>query len=320
MRAIQVTEPGGADVLKVVDIDQPAIAANQVLVRNAAAGVNYIDTYQRSGVYPIPTPFTLGLEGAGEVVEVGVGVTDIAVGEQVAWKAAPGSYAEYVAVSDSEAVPVPDGVSPELAAAVMLQGLTAHYLAVSTYPVKEGDWAVVHAGAGGVGLLLTEIVKKRGGNVLATTSTPEKAELARSAGADEVTTYDDFADKIKKLTGGKGAHVVYDGVGKTTFDQSLAALRPRGYMVLYGGASGQVPPVDPQRLNSGGSLFLTRPTLVHYASDRDELVSRTDEVFGWIADGSLTVRIGHRYDLADVVQAHNDLEGRKTTGKIILTV
>jgi NADPH2:quinone reductase len=215
---------------------------------------------------------------------------------------------------------VPNGVPHELAAAVMLQGLTAHYLAVSTYPIKEGDWAVVHAGAGGVGLLLTEIVKKRGGNVLATTSTPEKAELARSAGADEVASYEDFAAKIKDLTGGKGAHVVYDGVGKTTFDQSLASLRPRGYMVLYGGASGQVPPVDPQRLNSGGSLFLTRPTLVHYATDRDELVSRTDEVFSWIADGSLTVRIGHRYDLADVVQAHNDLEGRKTTGKLILTV
>jgi NADPH2:quinone reductase len=320
MRAIQVPEHGGADVLKVVDIDPPKIDADQVLVRNAAAGINYIDTYQRGGVYPIPTPFTLGLEGAGEVVEVGVGVTDIAVGESVAWKGALGSYAEYVAVPVSEAVPVPDGVPHELAAAVMLQGLTAHYLAVSTYPVKEGDWAVVHAGAGGVGLLLTEIVKKRGGNVLATTSTPEKAELARSAGADEVATYKDFADKIKDLTGGKGAHVVYDGVGKTTFDQSLTSLRPRGYMVLYGGASGQVPPVDPQRLNSGGSLFLTRPTLVHYATDRDELVSRTDEVFSWIADGSLTVRIGHRYDLADVVQAHHDLEGRKTTGKLILTV
>lgn len=320
MRAIQVPEHGGADVLKVVDIDPPKIGADQVLVRNAAAGINYIDTYQRSGIYPIPTPFTLGLEGAGEVVEVGVGVTDIAVGESVAWKAALGSYAEYVAVPVNEAVPVPDGVPHELAAAVMLQGLTAHYLAVSTYPVKEGDWAVVHAGAGGVGLLLTEIVKKRGGNVLATTSTPAKAELARRAGADEVASYEDFAAKVKDLTGGKGAHVVYDGVGKTTFDQSLAALRPRGYMVLYGGASGQVPPVDPQRLNSGGSLFLTRPTLVHYATDRDELVSRTDEVFGWIADGSLTVRVGHRYDLADVVRAHNDLEGRKTTGKLILTV
>lgn len=320
MRAAQVPEHGGADVLKVVELDPPTIQPDQLLVKVAAAGVNYIDTYQRDGIYPIPTPFTLGLEGAGEVLEVGADVSGFEVGDTVAWKQALGSYAEQVAVPAAEAVPVPAGVTPEQAAAVMLQGLTAHYLATSTFPVREGDWAVVHAGAGGVGLLLTEIVKKRGGHVLATTSTPEKAELARSAGADEVATYENFAAKAKELTDGKGAAVVYDGVGKTTFDQSLSALRIRGYMVLYGGASGQVPPVDPQRLNSGGGLYLTRPSLVHYASDRDELLTRTNELMSWIADGSLTIRIGHRYDLSDAGQAHKDLQGRRTTGKLILTV
>jgi NADPH2:quinone reductase len=320
MRAVQVPEHGGADVLKVVDIDPPTIKPDQLLVRVAAAGVNYIDTYQRDGIYPIPTPFTLGLEGAGEVLQVGADASGFAVGDTVAWKQALGSYAEQVAVPAAEAVPVPAGVTAEQAAAVMLQGLTAHYLATSTYPVQEGDWAVVHAAAGGVGLLLTEIIKKRGGHVLATTSTPEKAELARGAGADEVSTYEDFAAKAKELTDGKGAAVVYDGVGKTTFDQSLSALRIRGYMVLYGGASGQVPPVDPQRLNSGGGLYLTRPSLVHYTVDRAELLSRTNELMSWIADGSLTIRIGHRYDLADAGQAHKDLQGRRTTGKLLLTV
>jgi NADPH2:quinone reductase len=320
MRAVQVPEHGGADVLKVVDIDPPTIGPDQLLVKVAAAGVNYIDTYQRDGIYPIPTPFTLGLEGAGEVLQVGADVSDFAVGVTVAWKQALGSYAEQVAVPAAEAVPVPAGVTPEQAAAVMLQGLTAHYLATSTYPVQEGDWTVVHAAAGGVGLLLTEIVKKRGGHVLATTSTPEKAELARSAGADEVATYEDFAAKAKELTGGKGVAAVYDGVGKTTFDQSLSALRVRGYMVLYGGASGQVPPVDPQRLNTGGGLYLTRPSLVHYTVDRAELLTRTNELMSWIADGSLTIRIGHRYDLSDAGQAHKDLQGRLTTGKLILTV
>ncbi len=258
MRAVRVPEHGGADVLTVVDLDPPTIGPDQLLVRTAAAGVNYIDTYQRDGIYPIPTPFTLGLEGAGEVLQVGAEVSGFAVGDTVAWKQAAGSYAEQVAVPAAEAVPVPAGVSAENAAAVMLQGLTAHYLATSTYPIQQGDWAVVHAGAGGVGLLLTEIIKKRGGHVLATTSTPEKAELARGAGADEVATYEDFAAKAKELTEGKGVAAVYDGVGKTTFDESLSALAIRGYMVLYGGASGQVPPLDPQRLNSGGGLFLTR--------------------------------------------------------------
>ncbi|GAA1713197.1 quinone oxidoreductase [Fodinicola feengrottensis] len=320
MRAVRVPEHGGADVLTVVDLDPPTIGPDQLLVRTAAAGVNYIDTYQRDGIYPIPTPFTLGLEGAGEVLQVGAEVSGFAVGDTVAWKQAAGSYAEQVAVPAAEAVPVPAGVSAENAAAVMLQGLTAHYLATSTYPIQQGDWAVVHAGAGGVGLLLTEIIKKRGGHVLATTSTPEKAELARGAGADEVATYEDFAAKAKELTEGKGVAAVYDGVGKTTFDESLSALAIRGYMVLYGGASGQVPPLDPQRLNSGGGLFLTRPSLPHYTRDRAELLSRTNELMSWIADGSLTIRIGHRYDLADAGQAHKDLQGRHTTGKLLLTV
>jgi NADPH2:quinone reductase len=320
MRAVQVPEHGGADVLKLVDLDPPTIKPDQVLVRTAAAGVNYIDTYHREGVYPIPTPFVLGLEGAGEVVEVGADVSGISVADTVAWKQALGSYAEFVAVPAAEAVPVPAGVDPELAAAIMLQGITAHYLTTSTYPVRDGDWAVVHACAGGVGLLLTQIIKSRGGHVLATTSTPAKAELARGAGADEVATYDDFADRVRELTGGAGAAVVYDGVGKTTFEQSLAALRVRGSMVLYGAASGPAPSIDPQRLNSGGGLFLTRPSIMHYTRDRAELVARTDDLMKWIADGSLTVRIGHRYDLAEAGQAHRDLQGRMTTGKILLTV
>jgi NADPH2:quinone reductase len=303
-----------------VDIDSPELPADHVLVASAAAGVNYIDTYQREGTYPIPTPFTLGLEGAGRVQQVGSDVSGISVGDSVAWKQAKGSYAQQVAVPATESVPVPEGVGLEQAAAVMLQGLTAHYLATSTYPIQPGDWAVVHAGAGGVGPLLTEIVKKLGGRVLTTTSTAEKAELSRSAGADEVASYDDFAARVKELTGGEGAAVVYDGVGKTTFDQSLRALRVRGTMVLYGAASGPVPPVDPQTLNSGGALYLTRPTLWHYTRDRAELTARTDELFGWIADGSVTVRIGGRYDLAEATQAHIDLQSRRTTGKLLLTV
>ncbi len=318
MRAIQVTEHGGPEVLAVVDVPTPTPGEGQVLIDVAAAGVNFIDTYQRSGSYPIETPFILGMEGAGTVRAVGAGVEGIAEGDRVAWKGGLGSYAESVAIEASEAVPVPEGLDDELAAAAILQGITAHYLASSTYPVQDGDWVVVHAAAGGVGLLLTQIVKLRGGHVLATTSTPEKAALAEAAGADRVVGYDEMPDAAREVTNGVGVSAVYDGVGKSTFDDSLAALRIRGTMVLFGAASGPVPPVDPQRLNKGGGIFLTRPAIAHYTRDRAELTTRTDELFGWIADGSLRVAVGHRYRLAEAAQAHTDLEGRRTTAKLLL--
>jgi NADPH2:quinone reductase len=320
MRAIQVNSYGGPEALQLVDVDTPQPGPGQVLVDVAASGVNYIDTYQRSGIYQVPLPLVLGLEGAGTVAAVGSGVTDLAVGDRVAWAAAQGSYAERALVAAAQAVPVPDGVSDEVAAAVPLQGMTAHYLASSTYPVQAGDTVIVHAAAGGVGLLLTQIVKMRGGRVIATVSTEEKAALARRAGADEVVRYDqvDFATEARRLTDGAGVAAVYDGVGRTTFDASLSTLRPRGTMVLYGASSGPVPPVDPQRLNSGGSLFLTRPSLGHYTATRAELLQRAEEVLGWIAAGKLDVRIGGRYPLAEAGRAHEDLQGRRTTGKLLL--
>ena len=318
MKAITIERTGGPEVLTPVDVEAPAPAEGQVLVDVAAAGVNYIDTYHRDGTYPQPLPFRPGLEGAGRVRALGAGVEGFSVGDLVAWKGAPGSYAEQVAVAAGELVPVPEGVQPETAAALLLQGLTAHYLATSTHPVAEGEWVVVHAAAGGVGLLLTQIVKLRGGHVLATTSTPEKAELARAAGADEVTGYDGFAARARELTGGRGAAVVYDGVGRDTFDAGLEALRPRGLMALYGGSSGQVPPFDLQRLNGAGSLYVTRPTLAHYASDPAELRARAAELLGWVATGRLDVRIGHRYPLQEASRAHEDLQARRTTGKLLL--
>jgi len=318
VRAIQVTEHGGPDVLALIDAPAPEAGDGRIVVDIAAAGLNYIDTYQRSGIYPIETPFILGMEGAGTVRAVGAGVESVSVGDRVAWKDGPGSYAESVAIDAAEAVPVPEGVADDLAAAALLQGITAHYLATSTYPVRDGDWVVVHAAAGGVGQLLTQIVKLLGGHVLATTSTPEKAELATAAGADKVVTYAQMLDAAKELTSGAGVAAVYDGVGASTFDDSLAALRIRGTMALFGAASGPVPPLDPQRLNRGGGLFLTRPALAHYTRDRDELTARTDELFGWIADGSLRVQIGQRYPLAEAAAAHRDLEARKTTAKSLL--
>lgn len=318
MRAIQVTEHGGPEVLALIDAPTPEASHGQIVVDIAAAGLNYIDTYQRSGSYPIETPFILGQEGAGTVRAIGAGVEGFSVGDRVAWKNCLGSYAQAAAISAAEAVPVPDGVEDEVAAAAMLQGLTAHYLASSTYPVQRGDWVVVHAAAGGVGQLLTQMVKLRGGYVLATTSTSEKAALATAAGADRVVAYDEIPDAAREVTNGAGVAAVYDGVGKSTFDDSLGALRIRGTMALFGAASGPVPPFDPQRLNSAGGLFLTRPSLVHYTRDRDELLARTDELFGWIADGSLRVEVGHRYPLAEAAQAHRDLEGRKTTAKVLL--
>jgi NADPH2:quinone reductase len=320
MRAIVITRAGGSDVLEARDEPDPQPGAGQVLVELEAAGVNFRDIYEREGVggYTNEPPFVAGAEGAGTVVGVGEGVTELSQGDRVAWSNAQGSYAERVVVDVKGAVPVPAGVSTEVAAAALLQGMTAHYLAVDTYPVQSGDPVLVHAAAGGVGLLLTQIVKLRGGRVIATTSSSEKAELAKGAGADHVIGYDGFAEQARELCGG-GMAAVYDGVGQATFDESLAALRPRGYMVLYGAASGPVPPVDPQRLNAAGSLFLTRPSLPHYVATRHELLHRAREVFGWIADGRLDVRIGARYPLDQARQAQEDLAGRKTTGKLLLT-
>ncbi|HZV49066.1 MAG TPA: quinone oxidoreductase [Candidatus Dormibacteraeota bacterium] len=320
MRAIRVQRYGGPEVMELVEVDPPRPGPGQVLVRVAASGVNYVDTYQRSGIYQVPLPLMPGVEGAGTVVEVGEGVTDLRAGDHVGWVAAPGSYAEQVVVDADRAIPLPAGISDELAAAVLLQGLTAHYLCTSTYAVREGDPVLVHAAAGGVGLLLTQMVKLRGGRVIATVSTDEKAALARDAGADEVIRYDrvDFTAEVRRLTGGEGLPVVYDGVGRTTFDGSLACLRPRGMLVLYGASSGPVPPFDPQRLNQGGSLFLTRPSLGHYTLTREELLGRAGDVLGWVTSGRLRVRIGGRYPLAEARRAHEDLQARRTTGKLLL--
>jgi NADPH2:quinone reductase len=321
VRAVTVSAPGGPDVLQLVDRDDLTPGPGEVVVDVAAAGVNFMDIYAREGRPPYgqPTPFVLGAEGAGTVRAAGAGVDGIGTGDVVAWTGVPGSYAEQVVVPAERAVPVPAGVAATTAAAVMLQGCTAHYLATSTWPVTAGDVAVVHAAAGGVGLLLTQIVRLRGGVVVATTSGGEKAELARGAGAQHVAGYDDFRDVVREVTGAAGADVVYDGVGRATFDDSLAALRRRGMLVLYGAASGPVPPVDLSRLMTGGSLFVTRPTLGDYLVGRDELVARTSELFGWIAAGALSVRVGGTYPLAEAARAHEDLAGRRTTGKVLLT-
>jgi NADPH:quinone reductase len=320
MRAIVVSELGGPEVMAAAERDDLKAGPGQLVVRVAAAGVNFMDIYQRTGIgnYKTPTPYTPGGEGAGTVLAAGQGVTDFAVGDQVAWAGSPGSYAEQVVMPAQNAVPVPNGIDLKVAAAVMLQGMTAHYLCNSTFPVAEGNITVVHAAAGGVGLLLTQMIKRRGGIVVATTSTREKAALAQRAGADHVTTYEEFAEAVRRVSGERGADVVFDSVGKATFDASLSALRPRGMMVLYGGSSGQVPPFDLQRLNSGGSLYVTRPTLGHYMADRAELLWRVGDLFEWIAKGELDVRIGGEYPLADAARAHEDLAARRTTGKLLL--
>jgi NADPH:quinone reductase len=320
MRALVVTENGGPEVLEVQSRPTPEPGAGEVLIEVAAAGVNFIDVYQRTGRYPIPTPFVLGGEGAGRVAAVGAGVTGVAVGDQVATAGASGAMAEAVAVAVEQVVPVPDGVSADLAAAAMLQGMTAHYLVTSTYAVQEGDEVLIHAAAGGVGQLLVQLAKARGAHVVATVGAAAKEDIARRRGADEVIRYDrvdDLAAAVRAASGG-GVHVAYDGVGKATFDASLASLRRRGMMALFGAASGAVPPLDPQRLNSGGSLFLTRPTLGHYTATRDELLWRAGEILGAIADGSLHLSIGGRYRLEDAADAYRDLEGRATTGKLLV--
>lgn len=318
MRAIVVSELGGSEVMVPADQPDPVAGPGQLLVEVAAAGVNFIDIYRRSGVYKQQVPYVPGSEGAGVVIAAGEGVTEFMAGDHVAWCECPGSYAEKAVVAAANAVPVPAGIDLKIAAAAMLQGLTAHYLCRSTYPVSEGTVAVVHAAAGGVGLLLTQMIKDLGGTVVATTSSTPKAVLAKQAGADYVTTYEEFPAVVRDVTGGRGADVIFDGVGMATFDASLSVLRPRGMMVLFGGSSGQVSPFDLQRLNSGGSLYVTRPTLAHYVADRAEFEWRASDLFGWIAKNELTVRIGAEYPLADAARAHDDLAARRTTGKLIL--
>jgi NADPH:quinone reductase len=312
-----VTRSGGPEVLELHDEPAPEAAAGEVLVDVEAAGVNYRDVYEREGSYGGSPPFVAGVEGAGTVCAVGEGVTEFSVGDRVAWISAQGSYAEQVVVEEARAVPVPDGISSELAAAVLMQGMTAHYLATTTYPVQPGDDVLVHAIGGGVGLLLTQIVKMRGGRVIGTTSSADKEQRARQVGADEVIGYEGFAERVRELTRG-GAAVVYDGVGQATFDGSLASLRLRGTIVLFGAASGRVPPFDPMRLEEHGSLFLTRPSIRHHTAKRDELLERAAEVFGWTAEEKLRVHIGGRYALEDARRAHEDLEARRTSGKLLL--
>lgn len=316
--AIVVSEPGGPDVLTLTTVDRPDAGPGQLLVKVAAAGVNFIETYQRSGTYPMQHPFTPGAEAAGTVEAVGAGVPGFAAGDRIAFAEGTGTYGEFAVVDADKALPVPEGVDLETAAALPLQGMTAHYLINSTFAVQAGQTVLAHAGAGGVGLLLIQLLKAKGARVITTVSTPGKEELSRGAGADEVLRYEGFAGAVRDLTGGTGVDVVYDGVGRATFDESLRSLRIRGTLVLYGAASGPVPPVDPQRLNSGGSLFLTRPTLAHYLLTPEERRWRSEELFGAVAAGQLDVRIGARYALADAARAHEDLQARRTTGKVLL--
>jgi NADPH2:quinone reductase len=321
VRAIQISSAGGPDVLTPVELPDPQAGPGTLLVEVAAAGVNYIDTYQRAGIYAMTLPYVPGLEAAGRVRTVGDGVSGFAAGDRVAWSENLGSYAELVAVAAEKAVPVPDALSDEVAAAALLQGMTAHCLVTDCHPVQPGEDVLVHAAAGGLGLMLTQLATARGGRVIGTVSTPEKEELARAAGAAEVIRYtevDDLAAAVREVTGGAGVHVAYDSVGATTFDASLAALRRRGLLVLCGASSGPVPPLDPQRLNAAGSVYLTRPKLFDFIATREELTARAAAVYSAVADGDLDVRIGHRYPLEDARTAHEDLQGRRTTGKLLL--
>jgi NADPH2:quinone reductase len=320
MKAIVVEQTGGPEQLTLSERPDPRPGPGELVVDVGAAGVNFIDIYQLQGIYPRALPYVPGSEGAGRVSAVGDGV-DVRVGERVAWAMVDGAgYAEQVVVPAERAVVLPDELDTETAAALMLQGLTAHFLATSTYAVQPGEFALIHAGAGGVGLLLTQLVVARGGRVISTTSSAEKAELSRAAGAQTVIdyTHEDVGARVRELTGGDGVAVAFDGVGAATFDASLDSLRPRGSLVLFGAASGPVAPLDPQVLNAKGSLWLTRPTLSHYIATRDELLERTNELLGWVADGSLQVRVGARYPLAEAARAHEDLAARRTTGKLLL--
>lgn len=320
MKAIQVAQVGGPEALTLVDAPVPDPKPNEALVQIEAAGVNFIDVYFREGRYPAPLPFINGQEGAGLVVAVGSDVTTLKLGDRVAYTGALGSYAEYVAVPADRLVKLPDELDFNQAAAAMLQGMTAHYLSHSTYPVKSGDTVLVHAAAGGVGLLLVQMAKKLGARVIGTAGSAKKAELAREAGADEVIIYTeaDFETETRRLTDGEGVQVVYDGVGKDTFAKDLKVMRPRGYVVLFGGASGAVPPFELMELTKHGSLFVTRPTLVNYIASREELEERANDVLQMIVRGELKLRIHQTYPLAEAQQAHRDLEGRKTTGKLLL--
>jgi len=320
MKAIQISEAGGPDVLKLVELPIPEPGPGQVLLRVEATGVNFVEVYFRKGIYKAAFPLIPGSEAAGTIEELGPGVTGFAAGDAVVSTSVMGSYAEYALVPAAQLVKVPAGLSMESAAAVLLQGMTAHYLAFSTYPLKAGDTALVHAGAGGVGLLLTQIAKRIGARVITTVSTAAKAELSREAGASDVILYteQDFEVEVKRLTGGKGVDVVYDSVGKTTFDKSLNCLHPRGMVALFGASSGPVPPFDLQQLNSKGSLYVTRPSMWHYIATRAELEWRSGDVLNWAAKGELKLRMEHTYQLAEAAQAHIDLEARKTTGKVLL--
>jgi NADPH2:quinone reductase len=322
MRAIEISKTGGAEVLVLRELPTPTPGAGQALIQIEAAGVNFIDVYQREGRYPVKVPFVPGQEAAGTVIELGPEVAggSVKLGDRVVWCHIMGTYAEFAVAPVSRLIAIPEGVSTKQAAAVMLQGMTAHYLAYSTYAIQAGDTVLIHAGAGGVGLLLIQIAKRLGSRVLTTVSTEAKAALAREAGADETILYttEDFVAKVRESTDGQGVPVVYDSVGKTTFDGSLACLQPRGLMALYGGSSGAVPPFDLIQLSTKGSLFLTRPTMKDYIATRADLEERAGDVLGWVADGRLKLRMEHRYPLEDAAEAHRDLEGRKTTGKVLL--
>jgi NADPH2:quinone reductase len=320
MKAVRIHAPGGPEVLKYEDVPEPQPKAGEAVVKVDAAGLNYIDVYYRSGQYKAELPMTLGLEAGGTVTAVGPNVTEVRVGDKVAYTGVAGAYAQYAAVPAQRLVVLPAGVSTRQGAAAMLQGMTAHYLACSTYPLKRGDTCLVHAAAGGVGLLLCQIAKMRGARVIGTVSTEAKAKLAREAGADEVILYttQDFEAEVKRLTSGKGVQVVYDSVGKTTFEKGLTCLALRGLMALYGQSSGPIGTFDPQVLNQKGSLFLARPSLVHHIATREELLQRAGEVLGWIRDGKLRLRTEFEFPLKDAAEAHRALEGRKTTGKVLL--
>jgi NADPH:quinone reductase len=322
MKAIRVHEHGGPEVMKLEDVPLPEPGPKQALVRLAASGVNFIDVYFRTGLYKAETPTALGSEGAGIVEKIGPDVTEVAVGDRVAYAMARGSYAEYAVVVSAALVKLPDAITFEQAAAAMLQGMTAQYLTHTTYPLKQGDTCLVHAAAGGAGLLTVQMAKMRGARVFGTVSTEAKAQLARENGADDVIRYteQDFEQEVKRLTNGRGVDVVYDSVGKTTFDKSLNCLRPKGMMVLFGSSSGPVPPVDPQTLNAKGSLFLTRPSLAHHVLTRDELLWRAGDVLNAVASGTLKLRIDRVYPLSQVADAHRALESRATTGKLIIRI
>ncbi len=320
MKAIVVENCGGPEVLAYREAEKPTPKAGEVLVKLAASGLNFIDVYHRTGLYPMPRPFIPGMEAAGTVEACGAGVTEVAVGDRVAYAMNPGAYAEYAVVPAWKLVNVPTSVSDEQAAAAMLQGMTAHYLVTSVYPLQAGETALIHAAAGGVGLLLIQMVKNIGARAIGTVSTAAKADLARAAGADELILYteQDFEAETRRLTDGKGVSVVYDSVGKDTFMPSLNCLAPRGMLALFGQSSGSVPAFDPGLLAQKGSLFLTRPSLAHYAATREELLWRAGDVFNWISAGKLNLRIEQTFPLADAAEAHRQLEGRKTTGKVLL--